>query len=558
MTDQISPVPPQRPPTPQPATPQPPTPTVAVAVAVAPTSATRHLVVGAYLDERFCRAALREVYDQPTRAVAPSYGFDLGTVLGHCRQAGRILTIRDSVIVGVLLLSLCIGGFGILATGMLLGAVQSVVSTIRLVRDSLHRTAVDESRRLSRIVGSAAASLVSIGAFWLFLALLFGSASLLVTSQAFQGEDPVTSLLVVVHIGAVMALCAAFGPTVVANIVRWHEAAQHGPASRPPAPPSDGRIQEILRQQGGNTIVYSGYSPFVGSGKVLGISDLAVRMIRPQQGFDDRSSESQREIDELPFAAEQLVGYVRDRLATLSQADSPEHLLPGLTVVDKVFTAGTETTELAQMTWGPTMVDIIRQPRDARRHYLACQVTSWRGELVTTVYAHFALQGRTLYLEIATCALAPCRDEYRIVDDVSSIGLLPYARAALSGLAESPQVVAMAPVNLARTVVRSLIRRVATSRSALPYGIDRGARVGVRELATFDEVRNDFQNQDVAKYQEIVTRRLVAATLDFLVEQGVDVTEFRQRANVLINSGFYAVGNVQTGNISNSFNPVRK
>ncbi|MFV2086733.1 hypothetical protein [Micromonospora sp. LOL_021] len=562
MTDQFSPVPPPRPPTPQPFTPTP-------ATMVTPTAATRHLVAGAYLDERFCRTALGEVYDQPNRAVAPSYGFDLGTVLGHCRQAGHILTIRDSVIVGVLFLSLCVIPFGILATGIVLSAVQSTVSAARLARDSLRRMVNGESPQLYRLVGPAVGSLLSVSLFWLMLALLFSWVAIEATGHTLRGTatNPVTSLLAIIQIGVALAVFTGIGPTVVARVLRWHRAIQFGPAGRPTPLQSDGRIREVLRQQGGNTIVYSGYSPFVGSGRVLSTSDLAVRMVRPQQGFDDRSSESEREIDELPFTAERLVGHVRDRLATLGQADSPEHLLPGLTVADKVFTAGTETTELAQMTPGPAMVDIIRQPLDARRHYLACQVTSWRGELVTTVYAHFALQGRTLYLEIVTCALAPCRDEYRIVDDVSSIGPLPYARAALSGLAESPRVVAMAPVNLARTVVRSLVRRGATGQANLPYGIDRGARVGVRELATFDEVRNDFQNQDVAKYQEIVTRRLVAATLDFLVEQGVDVTEFRQRANVLINSGTYFggdmsgnlhQGDIHANHISDSFKPVRK
>ncbi|SCG51001.1 hypothetical protein [Micromonospora halophytica] len=553
MTDQTSSVPQPRPA---------PPPSAGATHPLSMSTATRHLVAGAYLDERFCRAALEEVYDQPRRAVAPSYGFDLGTVLAHCRRASSILLVRDAVIVGVFLLSLCVTGLiGIVVGGVLLAGTQSAVSTARLFRETLHRLTAGEPPRPYQIIRTAVTGTVGFAVASTCLLLLTTLVGGLAVSQFVEGgADSAVSDVAGMLIGTFMVtVLAGFGPPVTARVLRWHHAVQHGPAGRPAAPVLDARIEEIRRQQGGNTIVYSGYSPFVGSGPVLGTTNMALRMIRESEGFDDRTAEAQREYEQLPFVAEQLVGYVRDRLAPLGRASDPEHRLPGLTVTDHVFTVGTETTELALSTDGPTMMGIIRQPLDARRHYLACQVTSWKGELVTSVYVHFALQGRTLYLETATCALAPCRDEYRVVDDVRSLGPVPYLRAAWTGLAESPRVVAQAPVNLIRAGIRWVVRRVQDNHGVLPYGVDRGARVGVRELATLDEVRNDFQQQDVAKYREIITRRVVAATLDFLVTNGVDVTEFRQRANVLINSGVYAGGNIGAiGDIKDSFNPSTK
>ncbi|MBB2943828.1 hypothetical protein FB565_003557 [Actinoplanes lutulentus] len=67
-----------------------------------PTTATRHLCAGAYLDEDFRDAALNEVYRQPHLAVAPSYGFTLGPVLGHCLRARAAALARDGVIVAAL------------------------------------------------------------------------------------------------------------------------------------------------------------------------------------------------------------------------------------------------------------------------------------------------------------------------------------------------------------------------------------------------------------------------------------------------------------------------
>jgi hypothetical protein len=67
-----------------------------------PTTATRRLCAAAYLDEDFRDTALREVYRQPHRAVAPSYGFTLGPVLGHCLRARTVALIRDGLVVAIL------------------------------------------------------------------------------------------------------------------------------------------------------------------------------------------------------------------------------------------------------------------------------------------------------------------------------------------------------------------------------------------------------------------------------------------------------------------------
>ncbi len=55
-----------------------------------PTTATRHLCAGAYLDEAFRDVALSEVYHRPGRAVALSFGFSLTPVLAHCLRSRRI------------------------------------------------------------------------------------------------------------------------------------------------------------------------------------------------------------------------------------------------------------------------------------------------------------------------------------------------------------------------------------------------------------------------------------------------------------------------------------
>ena len=101
------------------------------------TNATRHLSAGAYLDPDFCRTALGEVYHQPRRVVAPSYGVDPVTVLGHCLRARRALVVRDALLLGTLLLATWVSALALLVTLLALLAVHVLLVTGQALRDSV-------------------------------------------------------------------------------------------------------------------------------------------------------------------------------------------------------------------------------------------------------------------------------------------------------------------------------------------------------------------------------------------------------------------------------------
>lgn len=519
----------------------------------APTAATRHMSAGAYLDEDFTRHCLDEIYHQPHRAVAPSFGFDLGAVLAHCRRARRITLIRDGVIVGSLLFATCVSGPGVLLGLGLLAGWYGVVAGWRLASDTLRRLGGGERIAMGRVVRDIVASLIGLTGFFIGLSLLTPLLGVLAAGAVLGGSDA-SQVMTLFGAGAVLTVLVALGAPTVAAFLRWRYAMQNAPGGRPDLADTDRRIQEIQQQQFGNTTVYSGYSPFIGSGVPLDVESLALRLIRTAEGLDDQSKEGDREYTTLPFTNDELVRYVGTQLGGLATATDPEHRLPGLRVTDRIFAAGNEALWTEVWTDQATIQRIIKEPADARRHYLACQVESWDGELVTSVYVHFVLVGRSLYMEIATCGLAPCRDAYRVVDDPRSHVPMAQLRAVWSGLTNAPGIVASAPANLIRALVRAVSRSAANQSRRLPRGFDYGARTSARELASPDELRNDFQTQDVVKYKNVITRRVVAATLDFLESKGVDVAEFRQRANFLINSGVYVGGSVGANSLNQSLN----
>jgi hypothetical protein len=511
------------------------------------TTATRHLCAAAYLDEDFRDISLREVYYQARRMVAPSYGFDLVPVLGHCLKARNGAIVRDGALVVTVLLGACFAGTSLLVVLALMAWFQAIAGTLRLSRDAFRRLRGD-----TPAVGVALSSRAArLGLVWLLALVLSGvTADALGRSltDAFldDGYDGAAGQTAASLFLALLFAALIFAYPLAFSLWRQTELSRLTPGHPITAPSQTSRLGEIAQQQRGNTVVYGGYRPFVGSGFVVGRWGFAQRLVRPEPAPDGRRfSERQREFADPPFVARELIDYVRAHLATLLPQRAAEEQITGLTVEDKVFLAGTEVSELFPNTAPDVMARVIGHPTTPARHYLACQVVSWGGELVTTVYVHIAVQGRSLYLELTSTALPPCLDEYRVVDSVEGTGAVAWWRAVRDGLLETPRRIWRSPLSLTRSLVYVAIASGGAVRpSRLVRGYDYGARIGVRELGCRDDTRNLVQLQDVEKYQRLIERRVLASVLDFLDDRGIDTSEYRARAASVLNKVTNVYGGV--------------
>ena len=63
--------------------------------AAPPSQVTQYLCASAHLDEKFAREVIRNVVEEEHRAVAPSFGVDLVTVVRHCLAARDRKVVRD-------------------------------------------------------------------------------------------------------------------------------------------------------------------------------------------------------------------------------------------------------------------------------------------------------------------------------------------------------------------------------------------------------------------------------------------------------------------------------
>ncbi|QGN48812.1 hypothetical protein ACN26Y_22630 [Micromonospora sp. WMMD558] len=512
--------------------------------------ATRYLCAAAHTDEAFAERALAEVLEDDLRAVAPSVGFDLTSVLRHCLHARGRRVRRD----GWLLLA---GGAAVLLSPLwtLLAGAAMVLGTrlapFRPTRQgalgpvlALVSVALIALMLLVQLQGVAGAEQERTGLpGWLVgrpvLALPFGV---------------VAYLVVVVHLLGTRRL-------LVTRLRRG----RFRPAS--PDTSRDGRyaarLAAVDEAQRGNVTVYSGYVPFVGHGTPVAGWSFALPIVPAGPGsvLPAAPAGAAAADEPVPFAVLDLIDHVRSRLAAVGRDGPDADRLPDLLLEDRIFVGGRMLTDDARLLpdrertprqhWTDEEVRrVAARPRGAARHYLCALVPSWGGEVVAGTFLHFSTDGRVLYLECARTLVEPPRWEHHDVDRLTEwLPASQFAQLLASGAEGLLRTALGAPLRLTGDAVRVLRhhrRRARARRLAREdLGYDYGARAGVRELAAGSGYHNYFQVLDAAKHLKVVERHVLAAIVDFLDERGVDTAEFRSRQTMILNQGV-----IQTGGLS--------
>lgn len=470
-------------------------------------AATRHLCAAPYLDDGFRDWSLREVYYQPRRMVAPSYGFDLILTLRHCLRARNATLIRDALIV------ICF----------------AFVCAARPVAAFLFACAVVTLLCLSKIPTSPAGFIrvtIFVCIVWCLLSAAIVSwtggdtlGSAISSAPTILNDIPLLALVPILAIAlALPAATRLWGQRQVDRIVGGNSIAND--------PPRAGRLAQIDLQRQGNTVAYSGPRTFVGSGQI--VSDWGRFTVPLRSGNStSRSPEQERQPDAEPpcITTVEIFEYVELRITSLAQAQEP---LRGLTVARRVYQSAYEVTRLWPNTSPDRVMEVLRNPGPSEC-YLVCQIVSSQGELVTTIHVHLAVAGDTLHVRLTSTALLPCQERYEAVDHVNHTGLKAYPRVLQQGLRETPQTIALAPINLiqALEIVGAVGWAYAARKNAL-RGFKYGARTSMRELAMAKTTRNYGQWQEIEKYRRILEQQVMAAVADFLDEHDIDTGGLRQ------------------------------
>ncbi|MEV4294269.1 hypothetical protein [Microbispora rosea] len=513
--------------------------------------ATRKLCAAVLVNPAARDRALYEVYDNRLRRVAPSYGFDLIPVLVYARRAFALAIVNDFLIMATVVASAIHAPLAMIFVTsvfaswyVLRNAARLVMDYIRYIRDRKSFSELEQLKARRKLLGYLAPPSFAIA---VLSTLAVGSGF----GREFGGLKE--SLFFLGCLLAVSVLITAVRQAMLEEVRR----APKGLYPEKRLAKLNPRLREIDRQQKHPFTVHSGYRPFVGSGRSLTEWSFAQRLIKKQTLM---AEDAGKEFEKRPFGTRDLVAYLEERITNLADESDPETRLNGLTVKHRIFVEGVNAKQyLAELLGEPDrhrLEQIMADPSAVGRHYLTCQVESWGGEIVTTVYVHVSLQGRTLYLQFCACALPPTPRDYQFIEEAGRIQIIDFMRAVLVHLIDVPELI-RAPrriLSLPRRLVAAIFNRTDRA-SALRRGRDVGAEMSLREpdeaeddelarlLRSEEELEESyFQLADIRKHTKIIERQLIAAVTDFLSAHDVDTSEFEARVTAILNQGVINTG----------------
>ncbi|MFD0549664.1 hypothetical protein ACFQ0X_11040 [Streptomyces rectiviolaceus] len=354
--------------------------------------------------EQLARWALREVLFVAKRPV-PSYGFSLAPVLAHCVAARRQWRLRTVSLITV-----------VIVTGVRypLGAVGIVAGAL------LHMWL--RGGKVSRILRWGTTSLVS----FVLLGLVVLAAYQLAGNYA-----PLlrTGLRQSLRAASLLAL-AVTAVYVVDRSVAWCYviAVRRGPhriGEAPSAAPfAAKRVAAVKVTETWQAIAYERDGKgdrFVGAGRLAWPKGSSRIQLKAAGGddADDDGSQQHNELEGLrEFEADELMDQVRRQLESLRGVLIETHSLPNCDVSEMLGIPDSQWEELPTTPadqW-PEADEMISGARGApssvvSRRYLAAQVVSWDGQIVVTVFAHAALEGRTLHFVTRPHVMTPLLKE---------------------------------------------------------------------------------------------------------------------------------------------------
>lgn len=140
------------------------------------------------------------------------------------------------------------------------------------------------------------------------------------------------------------------------------------------------KLSGVMNEEECNVVIYSGFSPFVGSGADIGgwSFTLNINKGKEKMGVTQKPE---------PFTVEELYAYADSSIRNLH--------LQGTTIQDKIFVNGQEIRGNEKLLADPfhrplarvddsTLKDLIGGQSEELRHYKCIRVISWQGEVIIT------------------------------------------------------------------------------------------------------------------------------------------------------------------------------
>jgi hypothetical protein len=520
---------------------------------------TQNLCVGVHRDRWFRNRVLDQVYYRPDRAVAPNPGVDVEPVLHHALRAremdagqqallciAALLLYIPGALDGLILYYVMLGwSFAVLIVVTIRGGVESNSTERKLKVTQIFRPDPLQQSILGGIAGLAVLTAIA-------MAIRSGQAP---ETEWVQNYATGQYEAVVVEQETNAAAAWAWGSVIVLVCFIFGIAKAHvfRTIRKRPVLGPDRRAEVIAKHANGSHVLTHSADglPFVGSGFEITTWQFALAL-HPSEVEGGRKGEASLK----DFSAVPLIARVREAIGGLGSPEMGSARIPHLRVEDQVFVSGKEVPapvyrirDLAKAGKAlHSLEEVQKDPSTSVRHYLRCQVDSWDGELVTSVFVHCALQGATLFVEFSSFVLPPTRGEYEVNPESAEFGSDALALGAFKNAALTPIAFGRSVFDTVVSIVRGIVNSMRYEQGTSVGGAgDCGARTSIRQLGTGDREHNYFQYRDSVKYTEILERQILQTITVYLREAGIDTAELGERVTAIVNYGVINYGRFSAG-----------
>ncbi len=450
---------------------------------------SRLLCSAAYLNSAFREQVIQHCLDDEHRAIGPTFGVDLTTIVRHCQNAQRQLGRRD---------------WWLLVPLLAIAAVWLSVS---------NSNAVAPGDPTYPLLIFAAASL------WGFAVILWFKwrPHTLVARNFLRGK---------------------FDPDQMLG-------------------KDDSKVEHLAASENGNVLIYSGFTPFVGSGVNLNgwsfaldlskSADLELSTAHPEPKASGTS--------ETGSAADRVT--VEELYERMSQDIRALHL-DRVTIDDKMYVNGRDIRDDKRFLSHPlarpqnhVAPEVIKsamlQSEQRLRHYRCIRVVDWSGELVLSIFLRFSKLSHNLFVEASYFLLTPVASPYREVDSMTShLTLRKITTMVVYSMFVSQLLIAFAPFLLLWRLLRRLNRwshRREEKKQILENpSFDYGATFSVRQWSSSVSYHRYFQMLDKEMYFKVLEKTILDSILTLLEERNIDVSELKQRQTTILNNGVIVSG----------------
>jgi hypothetical protein len=330
------------------------------------------------------------------------------------------------------------------------------------------------------------------------------------------------------------------------------EASAYG-RDRPSERAADDRRTAHLRgHQDGNVIVYSGFSPFIGSGRPLkrwafpiNLKKPAKQVVKPGADTPPAPAPPGR------VETKELYAHVAKAIGSLASE--------GWSVADRYFVGGRFAGRDPELFFYPrqpqdrfpklryTIEDVAAldaKPIELVRQFADIKCSAWQSELILSTFVRFSVTGDYLFVEANHVVLPPLKGHYY---DINTLNRRPtpheFSRLLLDSALSTPLLWLKAPRRVAKWLARPITRARREQRveQAIRENLrfDYGAVRSVREIGADQQYAKYFQKMDIERFQKIIDGQLLASIADFLKRKGIDTTELEQRMMVILNDGLW-------------------